>query len=247
MKSSAQKYIFKNFREGGFASAATSAVEIAQELNIDTVFSHTRSGKKKRLFNYEAEDVEQVTSEERFKVNFFRQLVDRAIMSMQERFKLTHDVATVFSSLFSWSNLLHAHKENTLLTCCQNFQEKFGDIEPAAMAMELQRFVLILRENKNLNTAYDFLNYLLQSRFFEMYPNVFVALRIVLTYPVTVASDERSFSKLKLIKTFNKSTMADNRLSSMAMLSIESSYARFLDYDAVIKAFANEKVRSRPF
>ena len=115
------------------------------------------------------------------------------------------------------------------------------------MAMELQRFVLILRESENLNTAHDFLNYLLQSRFFEMYPNVFVALRIVLTCPVTVANAERSFSKLKLTKTFNGFTMANNRLYSLAMLSIESSCARSLDYDAVIKAFANEKVGSRPF
>ena len=80
-----------------------------------------------------------------------------------------------------------------------------------------------------------------------MYPNVFVALRIVLTCPVTVASAERSFRKLKLIKTFNRSTMADNRLFSLAMLPIESSCARSLDYHAVIRAFANEKVRSRPF
>ena len=131
----------QNYRERGFAGATTSAVEIAQELDIGTVFSQTRSGKKKRLFNYEAEDVEQVTSEERFKVNFFRQLVDRAIMSMQGRSKLTHDVASVFSFLFSRSNLLHAYEENTLLTRCQNFQEKFGDIQPAEMAMELRRFV----------------------------------------------------------------------------------------------------------
>ena len=60
----------QNYRERGFASAATYAVEIAQELDIDTVFFQTRSEKKKRLFNYEAEDVEQVTSEERFKVTF---------------------------------------------------------------------------------------------------------------------------------------------------------------------------------
>ena len=95
--------------------------------------------------------------------------MDQAILSMQERFKLTRDVASVFSFLFSRSNLLHAHEENALLTCCQ-FQEKFGDIEPAEMAMELQRFVLILREDENLNTAHDFLNYLLQSCFLEMYP-----------------------------------------------------------------------------
>jgi len=40
-------------------------------------------------------------------------------------------------------------------------------------------------------------------------PNLKVALRILLTLPVTVASGERSFSKLELlIKNFLRSTMA---------------------------------------
>jgi len=57
----------------------------------------------------------------------------------------------------------------------------------------------------------------------EVYPNISIALRIVLNCPDTAASAERSFSKLKLIKTFKRSYMTDYRLSSLAMLSIEAS------------------------
>ena len=126
---------------------------------------------------------------------------------------------------------------------------KKSDIDSDEMSAELQRFVLILQKkrNLNLNTVQDFLNYLLKTHLFELYPNVYIALRILLTCPVTVASAERSFSKLKLIKTFNRTSMTDSRLSSLAMLSIENDCARFLDYDNVITAFANKKVRSRLF
>ncbi|XP_076062381.1 uncharacterized protein LOC143037722 [Oratosquilla oratoria] len=41
----------------------------------------------------------------------------------------------------------------------------------------------------------------------ELYPNLWVALRIACTFPVTVASAERSFSKMKLIKTYLSSSM----------------------------------------
>ena len=145
------------------------------------------------------------------------------------------------------TNFCLCKQENALLTCCKEFQKKFGDIDSDEMSAELQRFVLILQKKRNLNTAQDFLNYLRKTHLFELYPNVYIALRILLTCPVTVASAERSFSKLKLIKTFNRTSMTDSRLSTLAMLSIENDCARSLDYDNVITAFANKKVRSRLF
>jgi len=54
----------------------------------------------------------------------------------------------------------------------------------------------------------------------DLAPNVSIALRILLNLPVTVASEERSFSKLKLIKTYLRSTMANDRLSGLAIIAI---------------------------
>nr|CAH7712965.1 unnamed protein product [Callosobruchus chinensis] len=61
--------------------------------------------------------------------------------------------------------------------------------------------------------------------------------------PVTVASCERSFSKLKLIKTYLRSTMGQERLSGLAILSVEGDIARLLSYENVIKNFAMRKAR----
>ena len=56
------------------------------------------------------------------------------------------------------------------------------------------------------------------------------ALRLFLTLPVTVASAERSFSKLKIVKTYLRSTMSQGRLASLAILSIESETSLDLDF-----------------
>ena len=61
--------------------------------------------------------------------------------------------------------------------------------------------------------------------------------------PVTTASCERSFSKLKLIKTYSRCTMVQERLSSMTILSIETEIAGKLDYDKVIDKFADTNAR----
>ena len=58
---------------------------------------------------------------------------------------------------------------------------------------------------------------------------------------MTAASAERSFSKLKLIKNFRLSTMTQDRLTDLAVLSIESEVARTVDFKDIIHDFANMK------
>ena len=45
-------------------------------------------------------------------------------------------------------------------------------------------------------TSLELLKFILGKQLIEIYPNIWIALRIVVTLPVTVASAERSFSKL---------------------------------------------------
>ena len=58
---------------------------------------------------------------------------------------------------------------------------------------------------------------------------------------------ERSFSKLKLIKTYLRNIMQDDRLSGLAVLSIENAEARKLDVSQIIDDFASRKARQRKF
>ena len=81
------------------------------------------------------------------------------------------------------------------------------------------------------------------ARIMDMFPNVLVAYKILLTIPVTVASAERSFSKLKLLKTYLRSTMTQERLNGLAILSIESEFFRNLDYRKIIEDFASRNAR----
>ena len=65
----------------------------------------------------------------------------------------------------------------------------------------------------------------------------------MLNIPVTIASAERSFSKLKLIKTYLRSTVSQDRLHGLAMLSIEKKMLEQLDYVNLIDIFASKIAR----
>lgn len=81
----------------------------------------------------------------------------------------------------------------------------------------------------------------------DAYPNIEIALRIYLTIPVSVASCERSFSKLKLIKNYLRSRTGQGRLTSLAILSIEHETAANLNFDDIIDEFASIKARKVKF
>lgn len=52
--------------------------------------------------------------------------------------------------------------------------------------------------------------------------------------PAIISSSERSFSKLKLDENYLRSTMIQDRLSHLAIISIERDVAESIKYDDVI-------------
>ena len=70
----------------------------------------------------------------------------------------------------------------------------------------------------------------------SMFPNIRELLRILCTLPVTSCSAERSFSGLKRIKTAMRSTMGNDRLTSIALLHLQRDVS--VEVPTVIDEFA---------
>ena len=58
---------------------------------------------------------------------------------------------------------------------------------------------------------------------------------------VTVASVEKKISKLKLIKSYLRSTMSQERLNELVILWIENEMLEELEYKNLISQFASQK------
>ena len=71
--------------------------------------------------------------------------------------------------------------------------------------------------------------------------NIVIMLRIFLTIAVSVATCERSFSKLELIKNYLRSSMSTLRLRNFATLSTEQQLTDELKFDNNIEEYANKK------
>lgn len=77
----------------------------------------------------------------------------------------------------------------------------------------------------------------------SIYPNAVIAYIILLIIPVKVASAERSFSKLKLLKSYLRSTMTQERLNGLAIIALENDVLKKIDYEDLIEDLISRNAR----
>ncbi|XP_019175777.1 PREDICTED: zinc finger MYM-type protein 1-like, partial [Ipomoea nil] len=213
--------LLDNYRENDFSTAMDIAKEIATGLEIEPMFPQKRKIRRKTQFDESADD-NSLSPEESFRVHYFLYIVDQAIISLTQRFEQYEVYEGTFGFLFS-SHKLQLMADMDLKSCCICLEaplkrdEQCGDIDGNELYIELK----LLREilSKENIGAVSILNSLKQM---SCFPNATIAYRILLTIPITVASAEGSFSKLKLLKSYLRSSMLQERLSGLALISIEN-------------------------
>jgi hypothetical protein len=78
-----------------------------------------------------------------------------------------------------------------------------------------------------------------------MFPNVYVALRLFLTLPVSNCEGERSFSLLSRIKNELRTKMSQKRLKALSLMAIESDLTNALEFDDIVEDFARNRARKK--
>lgn len=221
-----------------------AATEIAKENKIDPVFA-TRVGRKRRA------DGEVVAPRDIFKSDFFDYLFDVATSSTIERFECLKQHYEYFSFLYNINDLEDINNSGELLKHCEKLENVLtkgghADIDAKELCNELA-FVATIIKNYDVRKPLDVLNTISKLEMTNLLPNTVVAYRILLTLPIGVATGERSFSKLKLIKNHLRSTMEQDRLNGLSLISIEYEIADSLSYDEIINDFASKKARKGNF
>lgn len=71
----------------------------------------------------------------------------------------------------------------------------------------------------------------------EAFPDLYRLLNIALVMPPTSASCERSFSSLRMIKNYLRSTVCDTKLDSLGVIAIHRKRAKKLSLDLFLDRF----------
>ena len=230
------------YRDTGFSDAQTTARSICEEMNVEAVLKDKRLRTSKRHFSYEAPDEPVADALQNLEVNFFNIVVDSTIASIDERFETLNQVKTKYGVVLNFSTACQMSSDSLKGQCMQlektlTFNQDC-DISGVDLANEIKTLPDLPSGNM---TALELLSFLCEKNLEEIYPNLWIALRVAVTLPVTVASAERSFSKLKLIKSYLRSSMSQERLSGLAIMSINHDVGKQISYDDIIDDFASRK------
>lgn len=89
------------------------------------------------------------------------------------------------------------------------------------------------KSNNNL-TLEDFKNTIKQ----EVFPNLYKMLQVAFTLPVSSATCERSFSAMRRIKTWVRTSMLQDRFTNLSILHIERDLTKSVDSECILNEFA---------
>jgi hypothetical protein len=218
------------------------AKDIASEMGVEASFPVKRRSIRKKQFDETDCDEANLQAERAFEVDYFFVMVDMAITSLKTRFEELQEFKSIFGFLMS-STILKSLDGIELKDRCTKFAETFSlkgssDVELNDLISELSVMQLTLPDRPM--SAMEIFEFVRNA---DCYPNISVAYRILFTVPVTVASTERSFSKLKLLKNHLRSTMSQERLNGLATLCIEKKLLDEIDIDTIINDFASRNIR----
>lgn len=212
------KQFLDDFSETGYEKVIEDANQMCEQLEIEPEFIVNRKRKA---------DQRPDVPEEEFQC-IFSCIIEKAISSIGERFETLKKYQDLFSFLYDFDHYDENVRNGNLMKACKNLEEALSyngisDIDGEDLFHELS-IVHTLVKDQRIDHALDILNTIMKRDMKNVVPNAVIALRIMLTCPISVASGERSFSKLKIIKNYLRNSMNQDRLNSLSIISIEHEF-----------------------
>ena len=141
-----------------------------------------------------------------------------------------------------------AIEESLILSVCTFYKNDLSSVEDLQFELQmLQRLVKLEKLPIPSITCFISMYKSLTKEVREMLPNITRLVTILLVVGVSGASAERSFSVLRLLKTWLRSTMTQARLTQLSILGIEKEKSEETDCLKIAKAFINNERRERKF
>ncbi|XP_060845952.1 uncharacterized protein LOC132925583 [Rhopalosiphum padi] len=200
--------------------------------------------KKRAVFFDEggSEDI-MFSEKENMKIKTFFPIIDALISNLNKRKEAYNELNEKFGFFLHLEDIdqteLKLRAEKLV-----NIYEDDLDIEFVEELLQFKQMVLCMPESQK-NSFHALLKALIKYNISSTFPSIEIALKIFTCMPCSNASGERSFSVLKRVKTYLRSSLANEKTSSLSLLCMESKVVKNIDWSTLVKRFAKDKARKK--
>jgi len=207
-------------------------------------FESKRNYKRKLQFGESKENEVIMTGKNKFRVETYYVILDRVRSELEKRHLAYENVFKRFDFI---GNLIHLSDSTIYEEATKLYNYYAEDLEDSfpTECVHFRQFLNKTSSEDKLKLI-DLCKLIRDQNLLSVFPNIDIALRISLCMAITNCSAERSFSALKRIKTYLRSSLEEERLNSLAILVIEADLMMRIKYDDIIEDFANKKSRHKP-
>jgi len=178
----------------------------------------------------EADFDKTVCLQDHYRIICFLPVMDRLINEMEHRFG---DDTTM--PLFQAISASHPNSGAFLdFKVLHPLIDAYQLDSAGSLASQLDVCELMLKQTEKPRNIPDLISKLNPAGGF---PDLRRLLQLALTVPIANVAAERSFSSLRKIRTYVRSTMVEQCLSGIALLNIENELAKNIDYDKIVDTF----------
>ena len=213
------------------------AVEIAEEVGTENPSIPRMCNKQTQRSNVEA-DIPEVY----YRRSLTAPFLDHLLQEMEDRFTTNAKVATLGLCLVP-STIC---KKDDWQTHVNNLASLYQGDLPAPLSLQTE---LHCWKHKWIHVKTDDLPKspieALNKCDSRLFPNISTLLRIMSTIPVTSCEAECTFSALRRLKPFLRTTMGENRLSSLTLLQVHRNIA--IDLEDAVDRYARLHTRKLQF
>ena len=196
--------------------------------------------RKRQINDSNAKDV-ALQGSQKFKVETYLPIIDKICSALSHRIESYENVHSLCGFLVEFPTM----NDEDISTAAAKFQKMYlCDIELQLMPEFLlfSNFIGQFDEFRNKHEtvqASDIYTLVVKNGLTSLLPDVEIALWI---YLCLMISKERSFSKLKLIKNAHRSTMGQDRLNRLSLMSIEKDVLNNIQFTDILEKFVSKKL-----
>ncbi|XP_071724717.1 uncharacterized protein [Rutidosis leptorrhynchoides] len=191
--------------------------------------------------------VDHVSVEHHYRVNLFTACFDTQLQELNRRFTDNMVKLLTLSSTLDPRDNFQRLDIGKICELAETFYpDDFTEQEKIHLKIQAQHYELDVPEHpefRNLVTISELCQVLTKTRKSLTYPLIDRLIRLILTLPVSTATNKRSFSAMSLVKNRLRNKMEYEFLVDCLITYIEKKMIKEFDTDSIINEFADMKER----